>query len=784
MSTVPTESPRFLGRYELVHPLGQGGMGEVFLAKISGAAGFEKPCIVKTILPALLKDRQFLDRFHHEAKVLVHLVHSSIAQVYDMGEADGTYFMALEYVAGVDLAYLLEQARAQGVAVPVPVALFLGQRIAEGLGYAHRKAGPDGSPLGIVHRDVSPHNVMVSYEGEVKVIDFGLAKSAARSKYTLPSTVMGKLGYMSPEQVRAEPLDHRSDIYSCGVVVWEMLAGRPLIPHGTVGEMMAAMSQPVVPSLSELRPDVDAALDAVVRRALEARPDGRYMRADELGRALNAELVRSGAAMGAEEVGHFVRGLCPDAFDAQRKLISKVSSSSNHRRTPAPGYGTGPQPAAGFEPTLMRGPTGRPTSQSGGVARPGAIYAEGEDDLGTGATTVRRPSGPASSVRVAPDGDPAGARPVVAPAAASAAALEAQAARKRPVGLYVAIVVLLLIATSAVTALFVQSSGGAPVVAAGAEAPRGPDTAGGASGAVAPPDPARAVATAPPVAPAEAAAGQDAGVGAEASPAVVAAGGPGAPEVEAAPSSVRAAPDEEEPARARAPRAAPVKTPPKKPAAPAEPAVVYATPAKVLLIRKANGRAYVDRGAGRAFLPGMEMDVLGPLKNGKREVLGRARVVRPARGGGMLRPLRAFLELDDRALNASEDLFVAAPGQGEASDAAAQEETPAEAAEADSGAPDAIVAEAPAKRTLRGHASEQGGVGGLLDPGVEVQNHESFDWSDCYVVKDIRKTAWLGVLKAGERKTASRFRHNANFDVGSGYIGVLCKEGELRVKVR
>ncbi|WP_233278102.1 serine/threonine-protein kinase [Myxococcus stipitatus] len=373
-------------------------MGEVFLAKISGAAGFEKPCIVKTILPALLKDRQFLDRFHHEAKVLVHLVHSSIAQVYDMGEADGTYYMALEYVAGVDLAYLLEQVRQQGVQVPVPVALFLGQRMAEGLGYAHRKVGPDGVPLGIVHRDVSPHNVMVSYEGEVKVIDFGLAKSAARSKYTLPATVMGKLGYMSPEQVRAEALDHRSDIYSCGVVVWEMLAGRSLIPHGTVGEMMAAMSQPSVPSLTGLRGDVDGGLDGVVRRALAAKPDERYSRADELARALNGELVRSGAAVGAEEVGHFVRALCPEAFAAQRQLISKVTSSSSHHRTPTPQphtgtgmYGTGPQASpgqaepSGFEPTMMRPPSGE--RRVAGVARPDG--PAGEDAMGMEATAVR-----------------------------------------------------------------------------------------------------------------------------------------------------------------------------------------------------------------------------------------------------------------------------------------------------------------------------------------------------------------------------------------------------------
>ncbi|NOJ82135.1 serine/threonine-protein kinase [Myxococcus xanthus] len=775
MSTVPTESSRFLGRYELVHPLGQGGMGEVYLAKISGAAGFEKPCIVKTILPTLLKDRQFLDRFHHEAKVLVHLVHSSIAQVYDMGEADGTYFMALEYVAGVDLAYLLEQARSQGVAVPVPVALFLGQRIAEGLGYAHRKTGPDGSPLGIVHRDVSPHNVMVSYEGEVKVIDFGLAKSAARSKYTLPSTVMGKLGYMSPEQVRAEPLDHRSDIYSCGVVVWEMLAGRSLIPHGTVGEMMAAMSQPVVPSLSELRPDVDAALDAVVRRALTARPDDRYMRSDELARALNTELVRSGTAMGAEEVGHFVRALCPEAFDAQRKLISKVSSSSNHRRTPAPGYGTGPQPAAGFEPTLMRGPAGQPGFGSGGVARPGALHADG-DDLGTGSTTVRPPSG----VGVASGGEPSDSPSGVAPTVLSAATLEERASRKRPVGLYAAIAVLLVIATSAVTALFVQSSGVAPVAT-------GP--VAGASGQVAP-SPAPDEGGETPVAArqgatAEAAPLSDEGTGADAGAEVVAAGGPGAAEVASAPSPVRAENDKVEPERARTPRPASVKTSAKKPAVPVEPAVVYATPAKVLPIQSANGRYFVDRSIiGRGFLPGVEMDVLGPLKNGKREVLGRARVVRPGRGV-VMRPTRAFIELDDRALAASGDLFVAAPGRDDApAGASATEEAPAQAAEPDKGEVEAVVAAAPAKRTLRGHASVQGGVGGLLDPGVEVQNHESIDWTDCYVVKDIRKAAWLGVVKAGERKTASRFRHNPNFDVGSGYLGVICKEGELRVKAR
>ncbi|NOK33863.1 protein kinase [Corallococcus exercitus] len=410
MSTAPTESPRFFGRYELVHLLGQGGMGEVYLAKLSGAAGFEKPCIVKTILPGLVKDRQFLDRFHHEAKVLVHLVHSSIAQVYDMGEADGTYYMALEYVAGVDLGYLLEQARVQGRAVPTPVALYIGQRMAEGLGYAHRKTGTDGEPLGIVHRDVSPHNVMVSYEGEVKVIDFGLAKSTARSKYTLPSTVMGKLGYMSPEQVRAEPLDHRSDIYSCAVVVWEMLAGRGLVPHGTVGEMMAAMSHPVVPPLADFRPDVEPSLEAVLRRALAPSPADRYSRADEFARALNAELLRSGSPLGAEEVGEFVRTLCPEAFAEQRKLTSGVHGE---RRTPSPaprggsgtalysGSGSGSNAAAdeaAFGATALR----TPEEAASGRPHTGRIDVDGPS-MGPGGTFVSHPSpGPGTAPGVAP----------------------------------------------------------------------------------------------------------------------------------------------------------------------------------------------------------------------------------------------------------------------------------------------------------------------------------------------------------------------------------------------
>jgi eukaryotic-like serine/threonine-protein kinase len=324
MPEVITEK-RFLGRYELLHLLGQGGMGEVHLARLVGVGGFEKLCIVKTILPQMKADPQFVDRFHHEAKVLVHLNHSNIAQVYDMGEVDGILYMAIEYVPGVDLSKVLNRVVTAGAQVPLAVAISLSKQMCEALGYAHRKTGPDGVALGIVHRDVSPQNVMVSYEGECKVIDFGLAKSAARSKHTMPATVMGKLGYMSPEQAMARKVDYRSDIFSAGIVVWEMFAGRPLYEQGTMGEMVARMVNPHVPSLCSIRRDVSPELDKVVQRALAIDPSLRYVRCDEFSRALNEVAVREGLTVTSEELGNYVRVTCPQEFEAERHLQSKIS---------------------------------------------------------------------------------------------------------------------------------------------------------------------------------------------------------------------------------------------------------------------------------------------------------------------------------------------------------------------------------------------------------------------------------------------------------------------------
>ena len=345
-----------LGRYQLLFMLGQGGMGEVHLARLTGAAGFEKLCIVKTVLPNLMGDQSFIDRFHHEARVLVQLTHSNIAQVYDMGDVDNTLYMAIEYVPGVDLSRVETRVERARAVMPIPMAVFIGQQMTEALGYAHRKVGADGMPLGIVHRDVSPQNVMVSYEGEVKVIDFGLAKSTARSKHTLPSTVMGKLGYMSPEQALAKPVDHRSDIFSAGIVVWEMLAGRSMYAGGTMSEMVAQMAVADVPSLSGARPDISPTLEQIVMRALAKDPAARYQRADDFARALNELAVREQMTVGAEDVGNYVRAMCPEEFAAERQLQSKLSVM--RKGGPLPEV----QPDPEMEGTFMR------PSSSGGVA--------------------------------------------------------------------------------------------------------------------------------------------------------------------------------------------------------------------------------------------------------------------------------------------------------------------------------------------------------------------------------------------------------------------------------
>ena len=392
----PLPGPRRLGRYELVEPLGQGGMGEVWLARLQGAGGFEKPFLVKTVLPSLQSDPQFVERFQHEARVLVHLQHSNVAQVFEMAEDGGTLFMVLEYVAGVDLARLLDAVVRDAQRFPLSYAVHVAQQVAEGLGYAHDKHAPDGTPLAIVHRDVSPHNVMMSFDGEVKLIDFGIARSAAKPSNTQAATVMGKVGYMAPEQARGEPLDARADQYAVGVLLWELLAAQSYVRPGSVGEMMRDMAAPQPRPVGALNSEVSSELEAVVQRALAADAAARFPRTQDLAAALARQLAALGGAPTREQLGAFVRARCGEAFDEVQRRLSHLAPTST------------PHPAAGSEsgrtlpgtPSAVAASLATPTLASGPARRPAAAVSGEAQRPGGGAA----PGGPAAAGGVpAPD---------------------------------------------------------------------------------------------------------------------------------------------------------------------------------------------------------------------------------------------------------------------------------------------------------------------------------------------------------------------------------------------
>ena len=298
------EFPVAFGRFLLLKRLSRGGMGEIFLAKIGEIAGFEKFVIIKKILPQLAANDDFIVRFIDEAQVAIKLNHVNIAQVYEVGRVDGEYFLAIEYIEGRDLRRLLRRCREMQRRLPVDLCLFIAREMASGLAYAHRRTGPKGQALALVHCDISPPNIMTSYEGEVKVIDFGIARSALRTADSNPNVGFGKFGYMAPEQLlRGGLIDRRTDIYAAGVVLYELLTGERLyqFPEGTDYRQMARVvcqGQFQLPSARD--PAIDSDIDAIVSKALATRPEDRYQIAEEFRDALAAKLAHLAPTISAD----------------------------------------------------------------------------------------------------------------------------------------------------------------------------------------------------------------------------------------------------------------------------------------------------------------------------------------------------------------------------------------------------------------------------------------------------------------------------------------------------
>ena len=264
------------GRYTLLRRLAVGGMAEIFLAALHGDAGFEKQVVVKRILPHLGADASFVKMFIDEAKLAARMTHPNIVQVYDFGSVAGSYFIAMEYIHGIDVHHLLRGAQAKGRQLSPAQVAALGEGISRGLAYTHNLQDDGGRPLGIVHRDVSPHNLMLSTAGDAKVMDFGIAKAAARLSRTATGTIKGKLAYMAPEQAAGQGASKQSDQFAVGVVLWECLTGQRLFVSDTEVSLMQAVIACHIPPLRSLRPNVPAALEAIVERALAKDPAARY----------------------------------------------------------------------------------------------------------------------------------------------------------------------------------------------------------------------------------------------------------------------------------------------------------------------------------------------------------------------------------------------------------------------------------------------------------------------------------------------------------------------------
>ena len=328
----PAVAPARLGRYELVARLAAGGMGEIFLARLEAAAGFEKLFVIKRVLPHLADEARFRGMLIAEARLASKMTHANICQVYELGETDGQLYIVMEYLEGVTLLPLLRKASRDGSKLELGFVAGVIQQVTDALHYAHELRDRDGSSLGIVHRDVTPTNLMLTDAGVVKVLDFGIAKVKDASAHTQTGTVKGKYAYMAPEQLRGAVIDRRADVFALGVVVYEMLALRRLFQRKTdYLTFRAVMEQPII-DIRRYRPDCPDALVAALGRALDRDPAIRFDTTRQFGTAILDAIAQAGRPWTQGEIGDFVRGNFADDIAARSAQIAEAVQTGAARQ--------------------------------------------------------------------------------------------------------------------------------------------------------------------------------------------------------------------------------------------------------------------------------------------------------------------------------------------------------------------------------------------------------------------------------------------------------------------
>lgn len=324
-----SENANKLGQYTLLDKIAQGGMAEVFKAKTRDAKSLERLVVIKRILPHIAANPEYVEMLIDEAKIAVHFTHGNIAQIYDLGRTGEDYFIVMEYVDGKTLSQIFRALNEREQRIPIDILLYCLIELCHGLSYIHRKKGPNGVPLGVVHRDISPQNIILSYSGNVKIIDFGVARADFIEGKTEDGVLKGKFAYMSPEQTKAGPIDYRSDIFSTGILLWELSTGQRLFKRKTHKETVKAVQKAKFDLPSKIRLDLPKEMDVVIKRALAKNARSRYDDAIEMAEDLEKILFKINPEFRPIAAAKFLYKLFGPESDEQDLSHSELTASNS-----------------------------------------------------------------------------------------------------------------------------------------------------------------------------------------------------------------------------------------------------------------------------------------------------------------------------------------------------------------------------------------------------------------------------------------------------------------------
>ncbi len=407
-------------RYRVLERVAAGGMAEVFKGVAESIQGFRKTVAIKRVLPALTKNKKFVAMFLDEARLSLGLQHANVVQVFDIGHADETYFIVMEFVDGVDMKALIEWRRRLGRPLTIGQTVYIILEVCKGLAYAHEATHPEtGKALGLVHRDVSPPNVLFSRNGEVKVTDFGLAKAAVQVEHTDPGVVKGKMSYLSPEAARGEDVDARADIFAVGILLYEMLTGKRLFYGESDYQTVELVRSAKIPPIAPQNPEVEGELEEIVRKSLARRADDRFQSATDLQDALAHYLFSRGLKMIQRDIAELVRACVDDmnTLSGAARKAQKANSIDTLLQDELKGFTSLDFEEPGAEPLVPTGmDMGHGAPGGGDFVDPRSWSTEA--DWPSRKTTGQRNITPAGLTRVAGQPLP-GHAPVPAPSPSS-----------------------------------------------------------------------------------------------------------------------------------------------------------------------------------------------------------------------------------------------------------------------------------------------------------------------------------------------------------------------------